>query len=107
MGYGEEIVRGVLLASFVAESVYSFLGLGLAKSKFSPKAALMETGCSMIQIYDSLKAIEEFANNQKEAFRRLKLEIPLSFAKRRSYRRTRLVYQEKEKVWRPKKGADA
>jgi transposase len=77
-GHSEETIRGILLISFIATTVYSYLSHGLAESKISPHAALLYMHNAFIKIYESVTLLEDLTKQQKDIFSQLKIQCPFS-----------------------------
>jgi hypothetical protein len=75
-GHSEETLRGILLISFLATTVYSYINYGLSNSKHSAHSALKFMHNLSIKIYSSITLLEDLTKQQKEIFGHLNLDCP-------------------------------
>jgi hypothetical protein len=74
--YNKEIIRGILLISFVATVVYSYLSHVLSDSTTTVNGALYVMRNLLIKLYQSTKVLEDLTKEQKNIFEILNLEYP-------------------------------
>jgi hypothetical protein len=74
--HSEETIRGILLISFIATTIYSHITHGLEGSKYSTQSALIYMHNHSIKFFESLTVLEKLTDQQKEIYSLLKLECP-------------------------------
>jgi hypothetical protein len=75
-GHSEDTIRGILLISFLATAIYSYISHGLVGSKYSTQSALICMHNHGIKFFESVTVLEELTKQQKEIYSQLKLECP-------------------------------
>ncbi|MDR1167044.1 MAG: transposase [Deltaproteobacteria bacterium] len=73
-----QTVRGILLESFLATTLYAFLSQQLSESKFCTKAALAELKTVTMHIYEEASFLDVLTKRQKQVFTDLNLTCHFS-----------------------------
>jgi hypothetical protein len=101
-GHTDETVNGIVLTSFMATAVYSYLSHALNGSNYCPPLALSWMRTVTMKIYDKVKMIEELTKQHKDIFSHLQLECPFQIESENPFHKSPLpAFVDKKKKGRP------
>jgi hypothetical protein len=81
-GHTEETLKGIMLISFIATTLYSCLSNKLADSKYSPHGSMKILRNAHIKVQESRTLMNELTKQQKDIFSILNIECPFSILER-------------------------
>jgi hypothetical protein len=83
-GHSEETIKGILLVSFIATTVYSCLGRALEGSRYSANSALRLLNTSYIKMYKNITLLDELTKQHEDIFLATKIDVPFSLLEKGS-----------------------
>jgi transposase len=88
--HSENTLRGYLLISFFASSIYNLLSRMLDGSNYNMCEGIKAMNTTVIRVDPSSDILEGFTKQQKEIFNHLKLKYPLNLEKMTFLKKTLL-----------------